>query len=190
MSKRTQIICIHEGKQGASIDPVFVNSFLKAYNPEWIRPWGTSKVRLIAKGGKTELRAEFPKELRNVLKAGSDTTLIVFADIDEELQGGDELKALYWGTAQENGISREDFEKVVFIFSKDRIENWVQFLQTGTTDENVEGPRVGNNSTVREAAQKLADMCLGGKPVATLPPSLQWSCGNWHQLVNRMKKDW
>lgn len=188
MRKRTQILCIHEGKQGASIDPVFINSFLKAYNPEWIRPWGTSKVRLVAKGGKTELLAEFPKELRNVLKAGSNTTLIVFADIDEKLQNGDELKKLYWKTAQENGISEEDFGKVVFIFSKDRIENWVQFLQTGLTDEKVEGPRVDNNSKVREAAQKLAEKCLLGKPIDSLPPSLRWSCGNWHQLVNRMKK--
>lgn len=188
MNKRTQIVCIHEGKQGGSIDPVFVNSFLKAYNPEWIRPWGTSKVRLVAKGGKTELLAEFPREFRNVLKAGSDTTLIVFADIDESLQNGDELKDKYLESARANGISEEDFKKVVFIFSKDRIENWVQFLQTGSTDENVEGPRVGNNSTVREAAQKLAGMCLSGKPVSSLPPSLRWSCENWHKLVKHMKK--
>ncbi len=189
MSKRTQIVCIHEGKKGASIDPVFVNAFLKAYDPEWIRPWGTSKIRLVPKGGKTELQADFPKELKNVLRAGADTTLIVFADIDDKLKTGDELKELYWRTAQENGISREEFDKVVFIFSKDRIENWIQFLQTGQTDENKEGPRVNNNSEVRNAAQKLAEMCLSGNPTVSLPPSLHWSCNNWHQLINRMKNN-
>ena len=189
MSKRTQIVCIHEGTRGASIDPVFVNSFFKAYNPEWIRPWGTSKIRLVPKGGKTELQAEFPKELKNVLRAGADTTLVVFADIDEKIETGDELRELYWKKAQENDISRDDFDKVVFIFSKDRIENWIQFLQTGNTDESVEGPRINNNSEARDAAQKLAEMCLSGKSTFPFPPSLQWSCKNWHQLLNRMKNN-
>ena len=62
MSKRTQIVCIHEGKQGASINPVFANSFLKTYNPEWIRPWKTAVVRLVPYGGKSELRDAFPPE--------------------------------------------------------------------------------------------------------------------------------
>jgi len=34
------------------------------------------------------------------------------------------------------------FDKAVFIFPKDRIENWIQYLSTGVTDENTEGPRV------------------------------------------------
>ncbi|MCL2479313.1 MAG: hypothetical protein FWF22_07415, partial [Treponema sp.] len=34
------------------------------------------------------------------------------------------------------------FDKVVFICPKDRIENWIQYLATGTTDENMEGPRI------------------------------------------------
>lgn len=188
MSKRTQIVCMHEGKEGRSIDPVFVNAFLKAYNPEWIRPWGTSKVRLVPYGGKTELRAGFSKELKGVISAGSDTTLIVFADIDDELKNGDELKELYWETAQKDGISKEDFEKAVFIFSKDRIENWIQFIQAGMTDEEKEGPRVHDNAIVRESAQKLAQMCLSGKSDNMLPPSLAWSCKNWHSLVTRMRK--
>lgn len=188
MRKRTQIVCMHEGKKGASIDPVFVNAFLKAYNPEWLRPWGTSKVRLVPYGGKTELRAGFVKELNAVLTSGSDTTLIVFADIDDELKSGEELKELYWETAQKEGVSKESFEKAVFIFSKDRIENWIQFIQIGTTDENEEGPRVKDNSEVRDSAQKLANMCLSGKPAGILPKSLQWSCSNWHSLVARMKK--
>ena len=189
MSKRTQIVCLHEGTKGSSIDPVFVNAFLKSYNPEWIRPWGTSKIRLIPYGGKVELRSGFPKELKVALSAGAEITLIVFADIDDVLQTGDELKELYWKTAQEHGVSREDFERTVFIFSKDRIENWIEFIETGNTDENKEGPRIHENSVVRDAARKLSEMCRSGKSNAPLPPSLEWSCRNWHSLVSRMKQN-
>mgnify|MGYP007069879440 CR=1 FL=1 len=189
MSKRTQIVCIHEGTRSASIDPVFVNSFLKAYDPEWIRPWGTSKVRLVPCGGKTELLSAFPRELKSVLTMGADTTLVVFADIDDGLETGEDLKKKYWAIARENNIPSDTFEKVVFIFSKDRIENWIQFLQTGFTDENQEGPRVNDNSKVRESAQKLAEMCLSGNNKMTFPPSLSWSCNNWHKLINRMRKN-
>lgn len=188
MKKRTQIVCIHEGKQGVSIDPVFITAFFKAYNPSWIRPWGTSKIRLVPYGGKTELRAGFSAELKNVLAAGANTTLIVFADIDDEFDDGEELKKLYWEVAQKNKIKKEDFDKVVFIFSKDRIENWIQFIQTGTTDEDKEGPRVYNNSIVKDSANKLADMCLDKKTECKFPKSLKWSCCNWHLLINRMKK--
>ena len=187
MSKRTQIVCIHEGTKGSSIDPVFINSFLKAYNPEWIRPWGTSKVRLVPYGGKTELRLAFPRELKNVLAAGADTTLIVFADTDDELEDGDALKSLYWETAHKEGIEKLDFNKAVFIFSKDRIENWIQYIQTGYTDENKEGPRIYDNSQVRDAARKLAEICLAGSSSDELPVSLKWSCKNWHLLIHRMK---
>ena len=188
MSKRTQIVCIHEGRKGSSIDPVFVNSFLKTYNPEWLRPWGTSKVRLVPYGGKSELRNGFASELKNVLSAGADTTLIVFADIDDDLENGDKLKNLYWETAQADNIDKDDFEKAIFIFSKDRIENWIQFLQTGKTNEGEEGPRVKDNAVVRDAARKLAAMCRSGESGDNFPQSLKWSCKNWHSLVEKMKK--
>lgn len=189
MSKRTQIVCMHEGRQGRSVDPVFINAFLKKYAPAWLRPWRTSMVRLVPCGGKTELRNQFPKELKNVLSARSDTTLIIFADMDDDIKKGDELKELYWKIAEENRISKDDFEKVVFIFSKDRIENWIQFIRTGITDENQEGPRVESNAIVRDAAQKLAEMCLKGEYKTNIPTSLAWSCSNWHSLVDRMKNN-
>ena len=188
MSKRTRIVCIHEGKKGASIDPVFANAFIKAYSPEWLRPWETSKVRLVPYGGKTELRNNFVKELRGVITAGGDTTLIVFADIDDELQNGEELKEEYWKTAQRQNIKIEDFNKVVFIFAKDRIENWIEFLLNGSTDESKEGQRIKDNSMVRQAARRLANMCLSNSS-EKLPPSLEWSCKNWHLFVKRMKNE-
>ncbi|MDR3336967.1 MAG: hypothetical protein LBT16_07155 [Treponema sp.] len=145
MAKRTQIVCIHEGKKGPSIDPVFASAFLKAYDPEWLRPWKTGALRLNGHGGKSALREAFPQELRLCNGAGADTTLIVLAGIDD-LVDGEQLKKKYWETAQKAGVSRELFEKAVFIFPKDRIENWVQFLLEGATDESREGPRVKDNA--------------------------------------------
>ena len=71
--------------------------------------------------------------------------------------------------------------------SKDRLENWIEYLQTGSTDEFQEGPRVKHNRTVADAAKKLANLCKAGKPLDGLPPSLQWSCKNWTALVKRMR---
>jgi hypothetical protein len=86
------------------------------------------------------------------------------------------------------GVSEEDFENVVFIFAKGRIENWIQFLNTGTTHESVAGPRVKKDSEAVEAAKKLAKICLSHDPVpSNMPLSLLWSCKNWQTLVRRMK---
>jgi len=187
MAKRTQIICIHEGKRN-SVDAIFANAFIKEYKPDWIRPFTTGKARFEGCGGKSELLQKFPQELRNCIAAGSDTTLIVFADIDEKLDNGEELKEKYWENAQKTGITREEFEKAVFIFSKDRIENWIQYLSTGTTDENVEGPRVKNNSEAKNMAQLLARKCRQlQQNKENFPPSLEWSCRNWKVLVEKMK---
>jgi hypothetical protein len=188
MAKRTQIICIHEGKRGASIDPIFANAFLKSYDPEWIRPWKTGTVYFVACGGKSKLLDAFPQELQKCEDAGADTTLIVLADVDDNLENGDQLKEKYWEKAQEAGISREIFDKAVFIFPKDRIENWIEFLSTGTTDENKEGPRVKSNVIVTNSAKLLAKKCRSsGQLNDTFPPSLKWSCHNWRSLVERMK---
>jgi hypothetical protein len=187
MAKRTQIVCIHEGKRGASIDPVFVNTFLKSYDPEWVRPWKTGTVYFVPCGGKSELLDAFPRELQKCEAAGGDTTLIVLADVDDKLENGNQLKEKYRETAQKAGISKEIFDKVVFIFPKDRIENWIEFLSTGTTDEKREGPRV-KNVVAANSAKLLARKCRSsGKLNEIFPPSLEWSCHNWRSLVERMK---
>jgi len=191
MAKRTQIVCIHEGKKN-SVDLVFVNAFLKAYNPGWLRPYTIPPTTRIADfkpcGSKSELVQKFPQELKNCIRRGSDTTLIVLADIDDELENGEELKRKYWETAQNAGITQEMFEKAVFIFPKDRIENWIQYLSTGVTDENTEGPHVKDNREARDMAQHLANKCLHPQQTReTFPPSLEWSCRNWKKLVERMR---
>jgi hypothetical protein len=93
----------------------------------------------------------------------------------------------FWQEAHRNEISKNDFERVVFIFAKDRLENWIEFLETGKTDESQEGPRVKHNRTAADAAKKLAEYCKTGKPVDQMLPSLQWSCKNWRALAERMK---
>jgi len=82
--KRTQLVCLHEGKRD-SIDRVFANSFLKAYRPNWIRPWGSNVARFIACGGKTELMKRFLEEVNICRSMGSSTALIVLADVDDNL---------------------------------------------------------------------------------------------------------
>lgn len=188
MASRTQIVCLHEGEKGRSIDPLFIRNLLRVLDPAWIRPWKSSNiVRAVDCGGRNSLIEKMPSELRSCLEMGSDTTLMVWADLDENMAYGEQLKNKFWEDAQQAGITREEFNKVVFVFAKDRIENWVEFLQAGTTDESKEGPKVKHARTVAEAAKLLAKKCLAGAPIPAIPPSLEWSCRNWRALVARMK---
>jgi hypothetical protein len=189
VASRTQIVCLHEGEKGRSIDPVFIRNLLKALDPAWIRPWqGNNMIRTIPCGGRSDLIAKMPAELRSCLAMGGDTTLMVWADLDHDTANGDELKAKFWATAQQAGITKAEFDQVVFVFAKDRIENWVEFLLTGATDESKEGPRQKHDRPVADAAKKLATKCLAGAPDPEMPPSLLWSCKNWRELVTRMKR--
>jgi hypothetical protein len=117
---------------------------------------------------------------------GGHTTLMVWADLDHDMANGDELKAKFWTVAQEAGISKEEFDQVIFVFAKDRIENWIQLLLTGKTDEMREAPRLKHDRPVAEAARELARRCKSGDPDPPLCPSLMWSCQNWRSLVKRM----
>ncbi len=112
---------------------------------------------------------------------------MVWADCDDDCADPEALKRMFWKDAQQQGITKEYFERIVFIFAKDRIENWIEFLTTGKTDEAKEGPRVKHNRDAAEAARMLASMCSSGIAVGNLPPSLDWSCENWRKLVERMK---
>ena len=187
MASRTQIVCLCEGEKGASIDEVFINKLIKLLKPAWIRPDDSNFVRPRPCGGRKALIEKMPGELRNCIDAGADKTLMVWADCDDNCTNGEALRAMFWREAERQGITREEFDRVVFIFAKDRLENWVQFLKTGKTDEAEEGPRVKNGREAADAANKLADYCKTGKPVDGMPPSLQWSCKNWRALVERMK---
>jgi hypothetical protein len=188
VASRTQIVCLCEGRRGESIDEVFINKLIKCVEPGWLRPWGGSNtVRLVPCGSRAAVIEKTPPELRNCLAAGGDTTLMVWADCDDDCVEGDALKTLFWREAQRRGISKAEFDRVVFVFAKDRLENWIEFLQTGQTDESKEGPRVKHNRTVADAAKKLADFCRAGKPLDGIPPSLKWSCKNYRALVERMK---
>jgi len=193
VASRTQIVCLCEGEKGdgiikrTSIDPIFINRLMRSLKLDWLRPWkGNNVVRLEPRGSRKEVIAEMPRQLRLCLDAGADTTLMVWADCDDDCADPEALKTHFWNDAQRQAITKEQFERVVFIFAKDRIENWIEFLTTGTTDESKEGPRVSNPKAT-EAAKKLASTCKENRPVNNMPPSLQWSCKNWWALVNRMK---
>lgn len=188
MASRTQIVCLCEGRKGGSIDEVFINRLIKSLQPGWLRPWpGSNAIRLVPCGGRKELVEKLPAELERCLGMGGHTTLMVWADCDDDCADPDALKAHFWNEAQQRGIKEDQFEQVVFIFAKDRIENWIEYLATGNTDESVEGPRVTHNREAAEAAKKLAELCKKGKPEMNIPPSLQWSCKNWQTLRDRIQ---
>lgn len=180
MASRTQIVCLCEGRKGQSIDEVFINAVMWRLRPSWVRPWkGSNIVLAVPCGSRTELIDKMPVELRNCLAAGGDTTLMVWADCDHDCDDPEALKALFWQEAQRRGTSKADFDRVVFILAKDRLENWIEFLLTGVTHESEEGPRVKHGKAVADAAKKLADFCKTGKPLKGLPPSLLWSCQSY-----------
>ena len=187
MASRTQIVCLHEGLRGRSIDPVFIRTLLKELDPAWIRPWkGSNIIRPVDCGGRNNLIAKMPEELQACIAMGGDTTLMVWADLDDDMDDGNQLRQKFREKAIQNGIADDDFDRVVFVFAKDRLENWIEFLLTGSTDEAQEGPRVKDGKRVAAAAKRLAQTCKGQLQGIQLPPSLNWSCQNWRRLVERM----
>jgi len=188
VASRTQIVCLHEGERARSIDPVFIRALLKALSPAWIRPWkGSNIVRSVDCGGRKQLIDKMPAELRICLDMGADTTLMVWADLDHDMEDGDALKAKFREVAENAGITAEEFDQVVFVFAKDRLENWIEFLIDGKTDEEKEGARQKHDKTVAAAAKSLAGKCSIGAPIPEIPDSLEWSCKNWRKLVARMR---
>jgi hypothetical protein len=188
VANRTQIVCLHEGKKGRSIDPLFIRTLIKKLDPSWIRPWpGNNVIRTAGYGGRSTLIARLPDEIRAAEQAGGNTTVVVWADVDDNIQSPEALKAAFWAAAQAAGISAEQFNRVVFALAEDRLENWVEFLNSGTTDESREGPRVRHDREAVEAARRLAEYCSRGAAILNIPPSLEWSCRNWRALVDRMR---
>lgn len=187
MASRTQIVCLCEGAHGSSIDEVFINKLMKSLNPTWVRRTGSNFVRIESCGGRSGVIGRTPGELKKCLNTGGHTTLMVWADCDNDCADGDALKDKFWKEAEQSGIAEDDFKRIVFVFAKDRLENWIQFLNTGQTNEAEEGPRVRNGKEAADAAKELARLCGAGEPVNQMPPSLEWSCRNWRALVERMK---
>jgi hypothetical protein len=188
MASRTQIVCLHEGQRGRSIDPIFINRLLKSLGPRWLKPWkGNNVIRPVDCGGRVSLIKAMPAQLNVCLEYGSDTTLMVWADLDDDMADGNQLKDEFWKEAQAAGITADQFDQVVFAFAKDRLENWIEFLRNGATDESQEGPRVTHSSEAANAARVLAERCQRQTKAPPLPPSLAWSCENWNKLVKRMQ---
>jgi len=186
VASRTQIVCLCEGTRGGT-DAVFINRLMKTLEPSWVRREGSNIVRTLPCGGRSEVIKRTPDALKECLNAGGHTTLMVWADCDDDCADGDALKAKFWKEAKQSEITQEDFDCIVFIFAKDRLENWIQFLDTGQTNEAEEGPRVKHGREATEAAKRLADACKAGRTLENMPPSLQWSCDNWRALVERTK---
>lgn len=184
MASRTRLLCLHEGENGRSIDPIFIREVIKELGPKWVRPWdGNNIIRTVDKGGRTELIGALPQEIRTAREVGSSLTIMVWADLDHDMADGEALKDRFWKTCQEGGVRRSEFDQVVFVFAKDRLENWIQYLNLGTTDESLEGPRVKYPKEAATAARTLARICKENRATSDLPKSLVWSCGNWRRAL-------
>lgn len=188
MVSRTRILCLHEGESGSSIDPVFIRGLIKALDPSWVRPWeGNNVFRAVPCGGRSTLIDRLPEELKICREIGSSTTVMVWADLDHDMADGPALKEKFWRVAKTQGISRAEFEAVVFVFAKDRLENWIEFLNHGSTDETREGRRIKYPKEAAVAAKKLAELCRSNAGTDGFPTSLTWSCRQWRELVARMR---
>ncbi len=186
MASKTQIVCLHEGVRG-NTDSVFINRLIRSLKPAWLKPFpGNNFVRLVPCGGRNSVIQRMPRELKICLNRGVKTTLMVWADLDHDMKDGNALRNKFWQTAQAEGVTEKEFNTIVFVFAKDRLENWIQYLNEGSTDEAVEGPRQSSNRKVAEAAKKLADRCSKDQSDPPLPCSLEWSCKNWRELRKRM----
>lgn len=185
MAKRTQIVCLHEGKNG-NVDQVFINRLLKKLDPSWLRPFKTGVARFVCGGGRNEhgMYRKFIEELAHCDRQGGDTTLIVLSDVDD-LETPDKLKSIFDQRAAIENLGSA-LSKVVYIFPQNRIENWFEYLLDGATDESKEGKR-RNTKDASNAADKLAKMCIENQRNSNIPLSLQWSCNQWRDLVNNMK---
>ena len=143
---------------------------MKSLRPDWLRPWtGSNVIRLDPCGGRKELAEKLPAELRSCLAAGGHTTLMVWADCDDNCADPDGAQGIVLEQAQDRRSPRSSSTAVVFIFAKDRIENWVEFLTTGNTDESKEGPRVKHNREAAEAA-RTGLRCQGSEACETCRP--------------------
>ena len=58
--------------------------------------------------------------MRNGLEVGDDTTLRVRADLDDDMDDGEQLREECWATAQHGGITEEGFEQALFITKESR----------------------------------------------------------------------
>ena len=85
MASRTELVCMCEGEKGASIDSVLINRLIRSLKPTWIRKQGSNFVVILPKGGRKSLIAAVPAELRRCLNQGASTTLMVWADLDDDM---------------------------------------------------------------------------------------------------------
>jgi hypothetical protein len=49
-------------------------------------------IRPVDCGGRSELIARMPEELKTCIEMGGDTTLMVWADLDDDMESGNQLR--------------------------------------------------------------------------------------------------
>ena len=150
-SRRTQIICLCEGTKGGSIDEVFINRLIRSIKPGWLRQ-GSNGLVLVSCGGRTQVIEDMPKELEKCLSAGGETTLMVWADCDDNCNDGEALKHKFWTQAKQCGIST--VRTSIALCSSSPRTGW----RTGSSSFRQEPPtkreRGGENATTARCAMR------------------------------------
>ena len=72
---------------------------IRALDPSWLRPFKNAKTRLNPCGNRIGVLDRLPTEIRIAAMTGGDTTVMVWADCDDDCSDCEALKAKAWEVA-------------------------------------------------------------------------------------------
>jgi hypothetical protein len=170
MAKRVEIVFLHEDTQHQSFGTAFLNKITRVRRIEPVRM-----------GRRSMLVNDFPRQLKAVRSRGGKAALVVLIDADHD--SVQEIREVLDRRLKEADMPTISPEDPIFIaIPKWRIENWIEYLRTGDTDEAAQGARLIDEASARPLAAKLHETCLNGPPLASPPPSLEQACTEWQRF--------
>ena len=121
----------------------------------------------------------------NAVRARPGTALVVLIDADRD--SVETIRRLLDDRLKQEQMNALSSEDRVFIASpKWRIENWIEYLKTGKTDEKSQGPRLDDEGSARTLALDLHRKCLVKSPLLNVPPSLGKACEEWQLFRTKL----
>lgn len=164
---RVEIVFLHEDTQHQSFGTAFLNQIKTMRRIEPVR-----------KGSRALLVQDFPRQVKAVRSRGGAAALVVLIDADRD--SVDKVWNILNDRLKQEGMSVISSSDLIFIASpKWRIENWIEYLRTGATNEELQGPRLEDEGSAREDAGSLYQMCVTRALPPNPPPSLKAACEQW-----------
>lgn len=174
MGRRVQIVFLCEDSQHQSFGLAFLGELTGIRNIETVRA-----------GSRANVINRFPKELK-ALRSRSGSALVVMIDADKDSVS--DVRQIIDQKLAQTGEPPVRVKDLVFVASpKWRIENWIQYLREGHTDESKQGPRLDKENSCREDAKRLFESCIGNVALLQAPESLESACAEWKPFRNRIK---